>query len=146
MTTDWRDHAACRGRDPELFCAPDGESEPARGLREERAKRVCDACIVRTDCLEYALGRYEHGIWGGTTDDERARERRNASRRLGPKPEPAPLAAAGVKLCSGPCQAPKRLEEFGVRNESTDGRQYLCKACKAGERREQRRIKKEEAA
>lgn len=38
----------------------------------EAAKAVCRGCVVKEECLEYALenpGRF--GIWGGTTDDER---------------------------------------------------------------------------
>jgi hypothetical protein len=41
------------------------------------AKRVCDSCHVKEQCLEYAL---EHnisdGIWGGLTKQERKRLRR----------------------------------------------------------------------
>lgn len=60
--TDWRDDAACRGVDPELFFDP---------KREEQAFQVCDGCQVRTRCLEYAesLGNYAgyplQGVWGG---------------------------------------------------------------------------------
>lgn len=48
-----------------------------------RARRVCEQCPVRTDCLGYALaGRIDDGIWGGTDGVERraimARSRRRA--------------------------------------------------------------------
>ena len=30
------------------------------------AKKVCETCVVKTDCLEYALKYMEdYGIWGG---------------------------------------------------------------------------------
>lgn len=67
---DWRVLAACRGIDPELFfpVSPDGPS-----LDEvRRAKAVCGDCVVRRECLEFALGTGQrHGVWGGLTEDER---------------------------------------------------------------------------
>jgi WhiB family transcriptional regulator, redox-sensing transcriptional regulator len=68
--TDWRDHAACRGADPELFF-PIGTSGPAL-LQVDEAKQVCRACPVHRPCLRWALERGEDaGVWGGTTEDER---------------------------------------------------------------------------
>jgi WhiB family transcriptional regulator, redox-sensing transcriptional regulator len=66
----WRDDAACRSADPDLFF-PIGSTGPA--LRQiDQAKRICQACPVRGRCLTSAL---EHGlafgIWGGTTEEER---------------------------------------------------------------------------
>jgi WhiB family redox-sensing transcriptional regulator len=67
---DWREQAACRGVDPDLFF-PIGTSGPAL-LQIDEAKQVCRTCAVRKPCLEWALGRGEDaGVWGGTTDDER---------------------------------------------------------------------------
>jgi hypothetical protein len=40
------------------------------------AKRVCDGCEVRQQCLEYAVENNEWGIWGGTLRDERPRPER----------------------------------------------------------------------
>jgi WhiB family redox-sensing transcriptional regulator len=41
------------------------------------AKRVCDSCHVREECLEYALSNgIADGIWGGLTKQERKRIRR----------------------------------------------------------------------
>ena len=38
------------------------------------AKQICDECVVRDECLEYALvNRIEHGIFGGYTEKERVR-------------------------------------------------------------------------
>ncbi len=40
---------------------------------DARAKRICDRCYVQAQCLTYALDHDEdHGIWGGTTPQERA--------------------------------------------------------------------------
>ena len=61
---DWTIAAACRGMDPdELF---------VQGAAQNRAKSVCAACPVRTECLADALdNRVEFGVWGGMTERER---------------------------------------------------------------------------
>jgi WhiB family redox-sensing transcriptional regulator len=61
---DWRINAACRGDDPdELF---------VRGAEQRKAKLVCVACPVRTECLAEALdNRIEFGVWGGMTERQR---------------------------------------------------------------------------
>ncbi|WP_017972392.1 WhiB family transcriptional regulator [Actinopolyspora halophila] len=69
-STDWRDRAACRDQDPELFF-PVGNSGPALE-QEQAAKAVCAACPVATECLNYALGGgLTYGIYGGTSAPER---------------------------------------------------------------------------
>ncbi len=80
MNDSWREYAACRTQDPELFF-PVGSSGPA--LEEiEMAKSICHHCPVREQCLDYAMKTgQDYGIWGGLTEDERrvlARRRRNA--------------------------------------------------------------------
>jgi WhiB family redox-sensing transcriptional regulator len=60
----WADRGACRGSDPdELF---------VQGAAQNRAKSVCQGCVVRTECLSDALdNRTEFGVWGGMTERER---------------------------------------------------------------------------
>jgi WhiB family redox-sensing transcriptional regulator len=68
----WRDHAACRDADPELFF-PDGDIRSARA-QVKRAKLICRGCPVSATCLSWALADgQEAGIWGGLTEDERRR-------------------------------------------------------------------------
>ncbi|MER5549058.1 WhiB family transcriptional regulator [Streptomyces sp. NPDC001118] len=76
----WRDYAACRHEDPDLFF-PIGTTGPAL-VQTERAKAVCGHCPVREQCLDWALGTAQSmGIWGGTTElDRRALRRRARSR------------------------------------------------------------------
>ena len=63
---------ACKDEDPELFFGPDGERQPERDLREEKAKAVCARCRLVDPCLTYALDNArKHGVWGGTTPDQR---------------------------------------------------------------------------
>jgi WhiB family redox-sensing transcriptional regulator len=72
---DWRDQAACRDTDPELFF-PIGNAGPAL-LQLDRAKQVCAVCPVRAPCLEWALASgQEAGVWGGTSENERRALRR----------------------------------------------------------------------
>ncbi len=70
---DWRNQAACRNMDPDVFFSPDAfETKQERDDREAAAKAVCATCPVRERCLEYALEAGErYGIWGGLTELER---------------------------------------------------------------------------
>ncbi|MFI6510164.1 WhiB family transcriptional regulator [Streptosporangium sp. NPDC050855] len=64
---NWQDFALCAETDPEAFF-------PETGGSTEEPKRVCRACEVRTQCLEYALEHGERfGIWGGLSERERRR-------------------------------------------------------------------------
>lgn len=66
----WQDYANCRGADADLFF-------PERGASTRKAKSICGACEVKGDCLEYALVNGEKfGIWGGMSERERRRVRR----------------------------------------------------------------------
>lgn len=66
----WRDHAACRYAEPELFF-PVPSSDKA-GAQAALAKAVCKACAVRRECLQFALAtRQPDGIWGGMSERER---------------------------------------------------------------------------
>ena len=63
----WRQHAACRGLEPEVFY-------PVSEEQTEEAKAICRECPVREPCLEYALANRERdGVWGGATERERRR-------------------------------------------------------------------------
>lgn len=75
MNGDWRDQAACRTADPATFFPEPGGSAAA-------AKAICAACPVRVPCAEFADATLaKAGVWGGLTEDERARERRRRMRR-----------------------------------------------------------------
>ena len=67
---NWRDDAACRDADPDLFF-PIGTAGPA--LRQiGAAKRICRTCPAQARCLAWALdNRVIDGVWGGTTGEER---------------------------------------------------------------------------
>ena len=73
----WRERGRCKGADPEVFY-PEDDEDPG-----EEAKAICDTCMVREACLEYAVtAREKIGVWGGYTARERrrlVRQRRRAS-------------------------------------------------------------------
>ena len=53
-------------------------------IQISEAKVVCDECVVRDKCLDFALEtNQDWGIWGGMSEDERRdiRRRRAAERR-----------------------------------------------------------------
>jgi WhiB family transcriptional regulator, redox-sensing transcriptional regulator len=77
----WRERAACLGMSTELFF-PAGSTGKAIDQADE-AKLVCAGCPVRRQCLEYAIGTGQEGIWGATTEDERRSLRRAQQRRRG---------------------------------------------------------------
>jgi WhiB family redox-sensing transcriptional regulator len=61
----WRADGACKGSPTQWWFDVDRD-----GTR--RAKRVCMGCLVRKQCLDYAIARRELcGIWGATTQHER---------------------------------------------------------------------------
>jgi WhiB family redox-sensing transcriptional regulator len=74
-STEWHRSGACATADPDLFY-PIATPIIAAGQTSE-ARRICAVCQVRRQCLDYAMETREaHGIWGGTTPEERSRARR----------------------------------------------------------------------
>ena len=69
---------ACADEDPELFF-PASNGGLAQ-LQIEEAKAVCRRCPLMATCLQDALDRGEHGVWGGTSEDERRAIKRRAAR------------------------------------------------------------------
>ena len=69
----WQERALCAQTDPEAFF-------PEKGGSTREAKRVCQSCDVRMDCLEYALANDERfGIWGGMSERERRRLKKESA-------------------------------------------------------------------
>ncbi len=67
LDEQWQDQALCAQTDPEAFF-------PEKGGSTREAKRICQSCEVRAECLEYALEHDERfGIWGGLSERERRR-------------------------------------------------------------------------
>lgn len=71
----WRQRSACRSVDPNLFFPTGSANHGAES--SEVAKQVCSDCAVTAECLDFALrANLEAGVWGGTSEDERRRLRR----------------------------------------------------------------------
>ncbi len=67
MNATWRQRAACRGLDADIFY-------PVSDDDAYQAQAVCGGCPVRQPCLEHALTfREREGIWGWLTERERRR-------------------------------------------------------------------------
>lgn len=72
----WRSHAVCRDTSPELFF-PIGVTGLAID-QIDAAKEICGQCPVTAECLEFALAtNQESGVWGGTTEEERRKLRKD---------------------------------------------------------------------
>lgn len=68
----WQERALCAQTDPEAFF-------PEKGGSTREAKKICTGCEVKAECLEYALANDERfGIWGGLSERERRRIKREA--------------------------------------------------------------------
>lgn len=66
LDTTWKLRAACKDAiEASIFFDPNLARE---------AKKFCNGCPVRPDCLEYALLTEQYGIWGGMSDRERNKE------------------------------------------------------------------------
>lgn len=46
------------------------------------ARTICVSCIHRTECAEWGIVNESFGIWGGTTEQERAALRRQRGIRV----------------------------------------------------------------
>jgi WhiB family redox-sensing transcriptional regulator len=73
---EWMDGAPCAETDPEVFFPEAlGYAESTR-----RARDICHGCPVQVACLSFALTHDErHGIWAGTTPDQRQAMTRGAT-------------------------------------------------------------------
>lgn len=57
--------ASCYGLDPTPWY-------PEKGGDTAVARKICNRCYVKDECLRYAVeNREEHGVWGGTTTRQR---------------------------------------------------------------------------
>ena len=66
-----------------LACDTPQKTEPAAEIESsaveqiENAKAVCDSCDAKDPCLDFALTtNQDSGIWGGTSEEERRKLRR----------------------------------------------------------------------
>lgn len=65
MAKGWAHQAQCKDDPNALF---------VRGAAQHSAKRICQGCPVKAECLAEALdSEIDIGVWGGMTERERRR-------------------------------------------------------------------------
>lgn len=75
----WMQEGHCRFHPPAVFF-------PSDGVGVATARKICAACPVEGECLEFALSnRIGLGVWGGASE----RERRRILRRRGQTGSPS---------------------------------------------------------
>ena len=67
----WQELALCAQVDPELWF-------PEKGASAKPAKRICARCPVQFPCAQAGRDE-EHGIWGGTSREQRRQDKREAA-------------------------------------------------------------------
>lgn len=89
FSEDWQAQAACKGKH-EVFNATFDICDTKRREKsreqyaikrkiEDAAKAICKSCVVRADCLDYAIDNEEKfGVWGGMNTEERTEYARQA--------------------------------------------------------------------
>jgi WhiB family redox-sensing transcriptional regulator len=74
---DWRTYALCRELDPELF-----DDAIKKSPSVELALRACNSCLVKDQCLDYAMTSNEsYLVFGGLMSEQRRSLRRKNGRR-----------------------------------------------------------------
>jgi len=62
---------ACAGIDVEIFFT----EERGNFANLDYVRKMCNTCPVRVECFDYAIDNLVHGLWAGTTKDERDKYR-----------------------------------------------------------------------
>lgn len=71
MNPIWMQQGNCHSESPEVFF-------PSDGIGVIRAQQICTGCPVKAECLDHALNMHiDHGVWGGTSERQRQRMRRD---------------------------------------------------------------------
>lgn len=70
---DWRRRANCRSSTSDEIAVKDKKFFLGQGGKANKVKEeFCNSCVVKRNCLAFALYyKEEEGIWGGLTPDER---------------------------------------------------------------------------
>jgi hypothetical protein len=96
----------CVGADPDQF--HQDEISYRRGIPATvppEVGAICTACMVRVECLAYALKHDEWGVWGGTTREQREAMRRPIVRAKCPACQSRNLLRMSTMQVCGDCSA-----------------------------------------
>lgn len=93
----WAAEGACRDQNPALFFP---ERTTQAGAEYDAARAVCASCPALEPCRAYGLENDPPGMWGGLSERDRRRIRRES------RPRPVPVVASGPQpRCPG-CRWP----------------------------------------
>lgn len=95
---------SCRGVDPEVFF-------PVREKDVGPAKAICAACPVQGPCRQWGIDYEMHGVWGGLSERQRRKARRQGKRSS--VPEDRRAATLRRRLAQG-YSAEELAAEFGL--------------------------------
>ena len=101
----WRGSAACAGVDSEMFFP-----ETATGVKTARS--ICAPCLVKAECLAFALESDPWGVWAGTTRRERREMRRDEHRPVSAQQQREDALARGRAASTAKANA--RLDDLAV--------------------------------
>jgi WhiB family redox-sensing transcriptional regulator len=65
------DKAECLEIDTELFYRVEEERNQTAYQYINAVRSICGRCPIQRDCLAYAFGNEDYGVWGGLTSLER---------------------------------------------------------------------------
>lgn len=82
-STAWQEHAACLPLDTAIFFPNSSSTSKASSSAWERPLVVCNRCVVRGACLDFALKwKLSDGMYGGKTPEERVTIRNRRKKEL----------------------------------------------------------------
>lgn len=150
----WFARAACRGMEASVFYAPvQNSGRPSNQSRIDydeyyaTAKKICESCPVRAECLNYSIENDEwNGFWGGYQVEER---RGIAAKRLVPRTcgcgnvFTVPMKNSRTVLCKkceiqnnelSADELEKLARKIGTLSKVGRGESHLIKECPCGQR------------
>jgi WhiB family redox-sensing transcriptional regulator len=117
---DWRQQAACRQADPELFFP---ESSAGNSHQVTHAREICAGCQVRQPCLDTALHgpqahNDQHGIFAGTTAKQRSTLRGRPSMAQGTRFLQDRAAAQEALALANQVSIDRAAQQLGVSKQA----------------------------
>lgn len=117
---DWRQGAACREADPELFFP---ERSGGNSHQVARAREICAGCQVRQPCLATALHGPQahndrHGIFAGTTAKQRITLRGRPSMAQGTRVLQDRAAAEEALALANQVSIDRAAQQLGVSKQA----------------------------
>jgi len=114
---------ACDGAPVSLFYILEENRAASNWLDTEAIRRVCGGCPIWKECLNYAMGSEDYGMWGGLLTKERSALKKRDGSQLRENAIRA-LTQYGISREEIEAIADEHSsDERSVENESTDNRE-----------------------